>query len=149
MQKASLCGAFSFCRVWTIFSGETAHVLIKSPEMSMRKLNSTLVGIDQGDIVLFSDFEDDGEMWTGEGPRASTTTVSFSEPYDDVPNVTVSVSMIDISNDAFTRFDVQAERITPQGFDIVFRTWGDSQVARARVAWQSIGPVANEDDWDI
>lgn len=117
--------------------------------MTMRKLTSHSVGIDQGDVVLFSDFEDDGEMWTGDGARSNTTKVTFSEPYSDVPNVTVSTSMMDISNSGFTRFDVQSENVTPTGFDIVFRTWGDTQVARARVAWQSIGPVANDDAWDI
>lgn len=117
--------------------------------MTMRKLDSNFLGIDQGDVVLFSDFEHDGDMWTGDGARSNTTQVVFSETYAQVPNVTVSTSMMDISNSAFTRFDVQAENVTPTGFDIVFRTWGDTQVARARVAWQSIGPIANDDAWDI
>lgn len=117
--------------------------------MTMHKISSSRIGIDQGNTVLFSDFEHNGKMWTGEGARATSVSVSFSEPYDAAPNVMVSVSMIDISNEAFTRFDVQAENVTPTGFDIVFRTWGDTQVARAQVAWQSIGPIASDDDWDV
>ena len=33
----------------------------------------------------------------------------------------------------------KAEGISPEGFEIVFRTWGDTKVARVRVAWQAIG----------
>jgi hypothetical protein len=47
------------------------------------------------------------------------------------------------------RWDVQTEDITITGFNIIFRTWGDTQVARCRVAWQSIGPVQTEDTWDL
>lgn len=115
----------------------------------MRKIDSHLVGIDQGDVVLFSDFEHDGEMWTGEGARKISVPVSFSESYDDTPAVTVSISMWDMSNVAFARADVQAEDISKTGFNIVFRTWGDTKVARVRVAWQSIGSVGSEDTWDI
>ncbi len=115
----------------------------------MQKLNSNVVGIDQGDVVLFSDFEHDGVMWTGEGPRKTTVAVEFSDNYLDIPNVYVSISMIDMAKTANTRADVQAEKITTTGFNIVFRTWGDTQVARVRVAWQSIGPVTNDDLWDI
>lgn len=35
----------------------------------MKRLRSRLMGIEQGDTVLFSDFENDGEMWTGRGQR--------------------------------------------------------------------------------
>lgn len=115
----------------------------------MRKLDNNVIGIDHGDVVLFSDFEDDGQMWTGDGPRVSRTAVSFSEEYKAVPTVYVSVSMLDMSNHANVRVDVQADSITNVGFEIVFRTWGDTQVARCRVAWQSIGPVQADDVWEL
>ena len=115
----------------------------------MRKIENNMVGIDQGDVVLFSDFEHDGDMWTGEGPRGTRVAVLFSEPYAIAPNVFVALSMLDVSNTSNTRQDVQAEDISLAGFYIVFRTWGDTKVARARVAWQSIGPIASEDDWDL
>lgn len=115
----------------------------------MRKLESNVIGIDQGDVVLFSDFEHDGEMWTGNGPRNTRMAVAFSEKYIAKPVVYVSVSMLDTSNGANTRFDVQAENVTNAGFDIVFRTWGDTQVARCRVAWQSMGAVRADDVWEL
>jgi len=115
----------------------------------MQRLESNTIGIDQGDVVLFSDFEDDGEMWRGDGPRQTRMGVAYSGRYIAVPFVTVSVSMLDMSKTSNIRWDVQTEDITITGFNIIFRTWGDTQVARCRVAWQSIGPVQTEDTWDL
>jgi len=63
--------------------------------------------------------------------------------------VQVNLSMFDMSNSANMRADVQAEDITEDGFAIVFRTWGDSKIARVRVAWQAIGELRQADDWDV
>ena len=115
----------------------------------MRRLNSGTVGIDHGDVVLFSDFEDDGQMWRGDGPRQSRAAVAFAQPYLHPPHVQVSISMWDISNKTTIRADVQAENITVNGFEIVFRTWADTQVARVRVAWTSFGELHNDDGWDL
>ena len=59
----------------------------------MRKLESNVIGIDQGDVVLFSDFEHDGQMLTGEGSRNKRMAVTYSEQYSFVPSVYVSISM--------------------------------------------------------
>ncbi len=115
----------------------------------MHKLNQGSIGIDHGEVVLFSDFEDDGQMWRGQGPRQSRAAVTFETPYSSPPHVQVSISMWDISNNTNSRVDVQAEAITTEGFDIVFRTWNDTQVARIRVAWTAIGALPNDDDWEL
>lgn len=115
----------------------------------MHRLHSGLVGIDHGDVVLFSDFEDDGQMWRGDGPRQSRAPVKFAQSYAKPPHVQVTISMWDISNNSNIRADVQAENITENGFDIVFRTWADTQVARVRVAWTSFGELPNDDGWDL
>jgi len=115
----------------------------------MRRLDSGIVGIDHGEVVMFSDFEDDGQMWRGEGPRQSRESVSFAASYKTPPHVQVSISMWDISNRSNIRADVQAEKITADGFEIVFRTWSDTQVARIRVAWTAIGELPHEDDWQL
>ena len=115
----------------------------------MRNFPSHTVGIDQGNLVLFSDFEDDGEMWTGEGPRLTRHAVLFSDRYDAAPVVQVSLAMWDISNNANARADVSSENITREGFDIVFRTWGDTRVARVRVSWMSVGPIPSDEVWDL
>lgn len=115
----------------------------------MRKFERGMIGIDHGDVVLFSDFEDDGEMWRGEGPRLHRQCVKFGEHYIAPPHVQVSISMWDISNSSNVRADVQAENVSETAFDIVFRTWADTQVARVRVAWTSIGELPSDDGWDL
>ncbi len=115
----------------------------------MKRLRNHLIGIDQGDVVLFSDFEHDGIMWTGEGPRQTRAYVHFSEAFRSVPAVRVGLTMWDISNHANARMDVTAEDVSETGFAIVFRTWADTKVARVRVGWQAIGELRQADDWDI
>ena len=107
------------------------------------------IGVDQGEAILFSDFEDGGEMWTGQGPRLTRQSVRFAGLYESVPLVQVSLAMWDISNATNARADVAADDVTREGFDIVFRTWGDTRIARVRVAWFSIGAVRSDDSWDL
>ncbi len=115
----------------------------------LRKFGHHRVGVVQGDVVLFSDYMNDGTMWTGEGQREARSHVTFSEPFVEVPLVTVCLTMFDMSNTANARADVQAEDVTAKSFAIVFRTWGDTRVARVRVGWQAIGPVRDAEDWAL
>lgn len=115
----------------------------------MKKLRSHLVGVDQGNVTLFSDFDVDGEMWTGTGKRERRQRIGFSEPYTAAPSVFVSLSMWDVDAETNVRADVQAEDVTAEGFDMVFRTWGDTRVARVRIAWQAVGELPNADDWTL
>ena len=115
----------------------------------MRRFRNNSIGVDQGEMILFSDFVHDGEMWTGEGPRHIRSFVLFREAFVTPPVVHVAMSMWDMSNTANSRADVQASDIKPEGFAIVFRTWGDSKVARVRVSWIAIGERYEPDDWCI
>jgi len=115
----------------------------------MRRLRSSLVGIDQGSQTLFSDFQDDGPMWSGSGPRETRLKVTFSERFRDVPAVHLGMSMWDTDGNTNQRADLRGEAVTAEGFEIVFRTWGDSRVARIRADWIAIGEVSGEDDWEI
>jgi len=115
----------------------------------MKRISNHLVGIDQGDVVLFSDFEDGGDMWTGTGPRERRQAVRFGAAFRSEPTVQTSISLWDIDTKSPVRVEVTAENVTEQGFEIVFRTWLDTRVARVRVAWMAIGELPNEDDWDL
>ena len=115
----------------------------------MKRLRNHLVGIDQGDTVLFSDFEDGGEMWTGRGQRERRRRGAFSEPFRDAPLVHVSISMWEVATATAMRADVAAETVTRDGFDLVFRTWGDTRVARVRLAWSAMGELRQVDEWDL
>lgn len=115
----------------------------------MRRLDSHPLGIDQGDVVLFSDFENDGEMWAGTGPRECRKHVEFSQPYRTPPVVQLSISLWDVKTTTAFRAEVVARDVTEQGFDIVFRTWADTRVARIRAAWTAIGTLPHDDDWEL
>lgn len=115
----------------------------------MKRLRNHWIGIDQGDNVLFSDFEDGGEMWTGTGPRERRRRVSFGETFRSPPVVHVALSLSDLHHATNVRTDIAAEAVDVAGFDVVFRTWGDTKVARARVRWLAIGELRDSDEWDL
>ncbi len=115
----------------------------------MKKLRNHLIGVDQGQVTLFSDFEDGGPMWTGQGPREVRKDVRFSEVYRSTPRVMVAISMWDLDRETNLRADLSADAITREGFTLVFRTWGDTRVARIRAAWTAIGELSHPDDWEI
>jgi hypothetical protein len=114
----------------------------------MKRL-SGVVGVEQGSTILFNDFAHDGAMWTGSGPREARQAQIFKEPFLDVPVVTVGISMWDIDHKTNSRVDISAESITVNGFEIVFRTWGDTHVARIRADWMAMGQTRDDEDWDV
>lgn len=115
----------------------------------MRRLRNHLIGIQQGSRVLFSDFEDGGPMWTGRGPRTVRVRIVFADPFRSVPAVTTGLAMFDIGGGTNLRADLTHEAADATGFDLVFRTWGDTRIARVRAEWTAIGEVAHDDDWDV
>ncbi|MEM7471983.1 MAG: H-type lectin domain-containing protein [Pseudomonadota bacterium] len=115
----------------------------------MHRLQNAHIGVSQGEHVLFSDFVDDGPMWTGTGPRAHRRPVSFNTRFVAPPAVHVGLSMWDIDNGQNQRVDIAADEITEDGFVLVFKTWGDSRVARVRASWMAIGSLPHDDDWAL
>lgn len=116
----------------------------------MKKLRSSYIGIDQGTVTLFSDFEENGKMWIGKGPREVRHTISFSEAYLSAPSVMVNYSLLDLDSDTNPRLELQADNVTETGCDVVFRTWSDTKVARIRINYTAIGEVRDPDEeWDV
>ncbi len=114
----------------------------------MKRIYASTIGIDQGSVMLFSDFDTGGEMWAGSGERENRTSVTFKDRFKNNPSVMVSLEMFDFDNRKNQRAETVVENITQKGFDIVFRTWGDTKVARAKVSWMAIGGVEAEDNWN-
>ncbi|MGI9369107.1 MAG: H-type lectin domain-containing protein [Ruegeria sp.] len=115
----------------------------------MKSFSTHPIGIDQGEVVLFSEFAEGGDMWTADGPRERRTVIMFNEAFRSVPIVQVSVSLWDVDTSSALRAELVAENITAEGFEAVFRTWSDTRIARIRATWTAIGEVAHQDDWDI
>lgn len=88
-------------------------------------------------------------MWVGTGPRISRNQVSFSERFKSVPAVNVGLTMWDMDSTPNARMDITAESVNEDGFDLVFRTWGDTRVARVREKWMAFGELRDADEWDL
>lgn len=110
---------------------------------------SGFFGIQHGSRLLFSDFAQNGVMWTGSGLREVREAQTFDEAFLEPPHVMIGLSMWDIDCHANSRVDITAEDITASGFQMVFRTWGDSRIARVRADWTAIGCVRDDDNWDV
>ena len=115
----------------------------------MKRLRNPRTGIDQGDVIVFSEFDSGGTMWTGQGARERRRAVRFAEAFANAPAVHVSLSMWDMDTQGAVRADLSAEKISETGFEIVFRTWSDSRIARVRAAWMAIGDLPFEGDWEV
>jgi H-type lectin domain len=115
----------------------------------MKRLNAGLVGVEQGSLVLFSDFEDGGVMWTGDGPRRKRRKVRFSESFASPPSVQVALSMWDLDRETNPRADISAIEISETGFTILFQTWGDTRIARVRADWMAIGALPDDALWEV
>lgn len=105
------------------------------------------MAIDQGEAEIFSEFEEGGPMWTGSGPRERHRAVAFAQPFLAPPAMLVAVSLWDTDQSANLRARIAAEAVTSAGCELVFRTWGDTRVARIWMSWTAIGALASEDDW--
>ena len=110
---------------------------------------SGVLGIQQGSRVLFSDFATNGPMWAGSGPREVRVKQDFPEPFLEPPSVMVGISMWDMDHRTNSRVDLQVDEVSATGFDFVFRSWGDSRIARVRADWTAIGSTRDEDSWDV
>lgn len=115
----------------------------------MQRVRSHLLGLCQGTEVMFNDFADNGVMWTGAGQREARVAVRFPEPYAVPPLVQVALAMWDTGGDSNQRVDLRAEHVTPEGFELVFRTWADSRVARVRADWTAMGPLLDDEVWQV
>lgn len=98
---------------------------------------------------MFSDYENNGRMWSGSGTRQSKKSILFSEPFAKPPTVQVSLALWDLDKDTNVRADVQARNISSTGFDLIFRTWGDTRVARVRLSWMALGELHDDEGWDL
>ncbi|MCG7627673.1 H-type lectin domain-containing protein [Epibacterium sp. MM17-32] len=117
--------------------------------MRTTRLRNPRTSIVQGDVEVFSEFDSGGTMWTGEGERERRLHLRFDEAFAAPPAIHLTASLMDMDHAAAYRAELIAEEITAEGFDVVFRTWSDSRVARVRAAWMAIGDMPFEDDWDV
>lgn len=113
----------------------------------MLRFTASELGISQGTAQIVSDFDTDGPFWTGSGERESRQSIEFPDRFHLPPSVQLAVVMWDSDGGTNQRGDVTAENITARGFELVFKTWGDSRIGRLRVQWTAIGPLPDDSDF--
>lgn len=115
----------------------------------MKRIQSHLFGVEQGDQIMFSDFENDGTMWSGGGARERKKVIVFTEAFASAPAVQVSMTLLDLDKETNFRADALAQNIIETGFELVFRTWNDTRVARVRLSWIAMGALVDEEIWEL
>jgi hypothetical protein len=106
-------------------------------------------GNDQGEVMPFSHFENDGPMWSGTGEREVCHRVTFAVPFARPPVVHVSVTMWDLAAEVAARLDIRSQKIDQEGFTLRAGTWSDSRIARLRLSWLAFGACRDDDMWEI
>lgn len=117
--------------------------------MAFTSFSRGIMAAANGTLVLFSDFETGGSMWTGHGPREARRRIDFDRPFMAPPLVHLGMGMLDISNASNLRLQLTAEEVDERGCTISFRTWGDTRIARASVSWIAVGMIHDPDLWEL
>ena len=88
-------------------------------------------------IIDIGSFEkkQQSKIMDGSGDRSIIEHIEFKETLETVPQVFTSISGLDTDSKFNPRISVNAENITPEGCDIVMKTWGPSNVAYVKVSW--------------
>lgn len=100
-----------------------------------------------GDVTVFEDFADSGQMWAGEGERDAIQTIKFQRPFIIAPTIQLSLSLLDARTEVMIRYRLSSKNVTAEQFDLVFSTWGDSKYARVCVNWIAIGQAIRDEYW--
>lgn len=96
----------------------------------------------QGGELTNASYSVTPDTWTllsGTGERKFTTHVDFKEPYKQPPVVVLSISGMDVLNSANNRLVVAPKNVTANGFDVEYKTWGDSQIWSVFLNWTAFG----------
>ena len=103
--------------------------------------------VETGHVQVFSDFEDNGPMWTGEGERSISNTITYNSPFQEKPIVSLQISLMDAQSGVPMRYSLKVKKETNKSFQIVFSTWLDSRFARVAVNWTAMGMKHGPEYW--
>ena len=112
-----------------------------SEDLNKQQTTAPLVGVQIVTAAgeLFNHVDENGPMWSGDGDREVRFKLRFTASFQRIPHITLGISGMDSSCGQNLRFSLAAEAVTSESFVIVFKTWGDTKIARASVNWTAIG----------
>jgi len=126
-------------------------ILVVSSIMFLQPVNGASPTIDTGSFIANSLHIQTGEksngyqenpdwtLLTGTGERIYRAPITFTSPFLVTPKVSLALSGQDVAAVNNNRLFLKAENITVNGFDIVYRTWGDTMIYRVWTTWTAIG----------
>jgi len=126
-------------------------VLVVSSIMFLLPVNGASPTIDTGSFIAASIHIQTGERYngfqvnpdwtlrTGTGWRSYRAAVTFDPPFLETPKVSLALSGQDVDPGTNNRIFLKAEKITVNGFDIVYTTWADTKVLSIWATWTAIG----------
>lgn len=75
-------------------------------------------------------------------PRPSwpyTQSVTFQTPFEEKPNVTYGLYLLDTGYTKNTRVSTNITNVTKTGFQVKLNTWADTELYGARISWMACG----------
>jgi len=117
-------------------------------------VNGKSASVDIGSIIADVLYIQTGELYNGyldtqgsqgwalhggTGERTFTTIVKFNSPFRVPPQVSLAISGQDVGVSKNIRLQVIASKITVDGFELTYRTWGDTVIFSAWATWTGIG----------
>jgi H-type lectin domain len=73
----------------------------------------------------------------GEGERQFEHVVKFEEPFEEVPQILVALSHLDVASHTALKLKVTAEKISATGFTLRYSTWAKSQIFGVGAQWMA------------
>lgn len=73
------------------------------------------------------------------GDRSVTITVNFLDPFENKPNVTLGVTLLDATSDKNVRYKVEALSVSRDAMTIKISTWADTKIYGISGYWMAHG----------
>ena len=72
------------------------------------------------------------------GDRSVTLEVTFAVPFEKKPEIIVTVSQMEASNETRLRYHAIASAISRDGFVLTVKTWGDTKLLSVGGSWIAV-----------
>ena len=73
------------------------------------------------------------------GDRSVTVQINFLDPFENKPDVTLGVTLLDATSDKNVRYKVEALSVSRDGMTIKISTWSDTKIFGISGYWMAHG----------
>lgn len=124
----------------------------------MKKLLLTLGLFLMVSAVAFSQSQVLSGVWGGnsetkyytlhdnQGERKFTVEVSFLKPFENKPDVTVGITLLDAAQNTAIKYAVKPISVSRDGFTVEVKTWGDTKILSVGGFWIAHADVMGSEE---